>query len=128
MGHVLIVPYDYSHRFTNGRSRITAYYFREPGPIPAALDLTRFLTPSIAFMMHLSEVRVYFDDMRLARLSKNRGVSRVVADATVVNGLKGTNAKGIMNVISIDTMREFTAIQKGFICILSLQHFTSRWK
>jgi len=86
---------------------------REPGPIPAALDLTRFLTSSITFMTHLSEVSVYFDDIRLVRLSKNRGVSRVVP---MLNGLEGTSFRRMMNVTSIETMRKFTATQKGFIC------------
>jgi hypothetical protein len=77
---------------------------REPGPIPAALDFTRFLASSITFMTHLSEVSVYFDDKRLVRLSKNRGMSK---EMPMLNGLKGTSPEGMMNVKAIETMREF---------------------
>ena len=77
---------------------------REPGPMPAALDFTRFLASSITFMTHLSEVSVYFDDKQLVRLSKNRGVSK---EMPMLNGLKGTSPEGMMNVRSIETMREF---------------------
>ena len=76
---------------------------REPGPIPAALDFTRFLASSITFMTNLSEVSVYFDDKRLARLSKNRGLLK---EMPMLNGLKGTSPEGMMNVKSIETMRE----------------------
>jgi hypothetical protein len=77
---------------------------REPGPIPAALDFTRFLAASITFMTHLSEVSVYFDDKRLVRLSKNRGMPR---EMPMLNGFKGTSPEGMMNVKTIETMREF---------------------
>jgi hypothetical protein len=77
---------------------------REPSPIPAALDFTRFLASSITFMTHLSEVSVYFDDKRLVRLSKNRGMSK---EMPMLNGLKGTSPEGMMNVKAIETMREF---------------------
>jgi len=77
---------------------------REPSPIPAALDFTRFLASSITFMTHLSEVSVYFDDQRLVRLSKNRGVSK---EMPMLDGLKGTSPEGMMNVKSTETMREF---------------------
>ena len=77
---------------------------REPGPIPAALDFTRFLASSITFMTHLSEVSVYFDDKRLVRLSKNRGMSK---EMPMLDGLKGTSPEGLMNVKSVETMREF---------------------
>ena len=77
---------------------------REPGSIPPAFDLTRFLVSSITFMMHLSEVSVYFDDKRLVRLSKDCGASKEVA---MLKGLNGTTPEGMMNVKSIETMREF---------------------
>ncbi len=76
---------------------------REPCPIPAALDFTRFLASSITFMTHLSEVCVYFDDNRLVRLSKNRGLSK---EMPILNGLEVTSPEGMMNVKSIETMRE----------------------
>ncbi|KAI0279555.1 hypothetical protein BGY98DRAFT_1096042 [Russula aff. rugulosa BPL654] len=74
---------------------------REPGPIPPALDLTRFLVSSITFMKHLSEVSVYFDDKRLVRLSKVCGASKEVP---MLKGLKCTSPQGMMNVKSIETM------------------------
>ena len=77
---------------------------REPGPIPPALDLTRFLVSSITFMTHLSEVSVYFDDKRLVRLSKDCGASKEVP---MLNGLKGTSPDGMMNVKSIEATREY---------------------
>ncbi len=77
---------------------------REPGPIPPALDLTRFLASSITFMTHLSEVSLYFDDKRLVRLSKDCGVPKEVP---MLNGLKCTSPEGMMNVKSIETTREF---------------------
>jgi hypothetical protein len=77
---------------------------REPGPIPPAFDLTRFLVSSITFMTHLSEVSVYFDDKRLVRLSRDCGVSKEVP---MLNGLTGTSPEGMMNVKAIETMREF---------------------
>ena len=77
---------------------------REPGPIPAALDFTRFLASSITFMTHLSDISVYFDDKRLVRLSKNRGMPK---EMPMLNGLKGTSPEGMMNVKAIETTREF---------------------
>jgi Protein of unknown function (DUF3684) len=77
---------------------------REPGPMPPAFDLTRFLVSSIAFMTHLSEVRVYFDDKRLVKLSKNCGESKEVP---MLKELKGMSPEGIMNVKSTETTCEF---------------------
>ena len=71
--------------------------------MPPAFDFTRFLVASIAFMTHLSEVSVYFDDIRLVKLSKDRGVSKEVP---MLEKLKGTSPKGMMNVESIKTTRE----------------------
>lgn len=77
---------------------------REPGPIPPAFDFTRFLVSSITFMVHLSEVSVYFDDKRLVKLSKDCGLSKEIP---MLKGLKGTSPQGMMNVKSIETKREF---------------------
>jgi len=77
---------------------------REPGPMPPAFDFTRFLVSSIAFMMHLSEVSVYFDDKRLVKLSKNCGVSKKVP---ILKKLKSMSPKGMMEVKSIKTTGEF---------------------
>jgi hypothetical protein len=76
---------------------------REPGSIPPALDLTRFLVSSITFMTHLSEVSVYFDDKRLVKLSKDCGMSKEVP---MLKGIKGTSPQGMMSVKSIESMRE----------------------
>jgi hypothetical protein len=77
---------------------------REPGPMPPAFDFTRSLISSIAFMTHLSEVSVYFDDKRLVKLSKGCGISKEVP---ILKGLEGTSPQGMMDVESIETMREF---------------------
>jgi len=77
---------------------------REPGPIPPAFDFTRFLVSSITFMTHLSEVSVFFDDKCLVKLSKACGVPKEVP---MLKGLKATSHEGMMNVKSIQTMREF---------------------
>ena len=77
---------------------------REPGSIPPAFDLTRFLVSSITFMAHLSEVSVYFDDKQLVKLSKDCGLSKEVP---IPKGLKGTSPQSKMKVKSIETMREF---------------------
>jgi len=99
---------------------------REPGPIPATFDLTCFLVSSITFMTHLTEVCVYFDDKRLVRLSKNRGRSKAVP---MLNGLEGTSPEGMMNVESIETMREFCCDFWKNLSIAPLrQPFTLRWK
>jgi hypothetical protein len=91
---------------------------REPGPMPPAFDLTRFLVSSITFMTHLSEVSVYFDDKRLVKLSKNRGVSKNVP---MLKDLKGMSPEGMMNVKSIKTTREFKfCFSSGRIYVLPL--------
>jgi hypothetical protein len=91
---------------------------REPGPMPPAFDFTRFLASSIAFMTHLSEVSVYFDDKRLVKLSKNCGVSKKVP---MLKELKGMSPEGMMNVKSIKTTRELRfcfspGLQEELIC------------
>ena len=77
---------------------------REPSPMPPAFDFARFLVSSIAFMTSISEVSVCFDDKRLVKLSKNRGVSKEVP---MLKELKGMSPEGMMNVKSIETTREF---------------------
>ncbi|THH10019.1 hypothetical protein EW146_g8508 [Bondarzewia mesenterica] len=73
---------------------------REPAPIPAAFDFTRFLVSSITFMSHLSQVSVFFDDKRLVRLSKESGSSR---DMPLLRGLKTASPSGIMTVRGIQS-------------------------
>ena len=72
--------------------------------MPPAFNFTRFLVSSIAFMTHLSEVSVYFDDRRLVKLSKNRGISKEVP---MLEEFKSVSPKGTMIVESIETTREF---------------------
>ena len=68
---------------------------REPAPIPAAFDFTRFLVSSITFMGHLREVSVYFDDKRLVHLTKDAGIAKQLA---IPRGLRPTSMKGFMSV------------------------------
>ncbi|KAJ3749126.1 hypothetical protein DFH05DRAFT_638806 [Lentinula detonsa] len=49
---------------------------REDTPIPVAFDFVRFLASSITFMNYLSTVSVYFDDKRLAKLTKSAGIPK----------------------------------------------------
>ena len=68
---------------------------REPAPIPAAFDFTRFLASSITFMVHLREVSVYFDDMQLVHLTKDVGIPKQLA---IPPGLNSTSPMGFMNI------------------------------
>jgi Protein of unknown function (DUF3684) len=76
---------------------------REPTPIPAAFDFTRFLVSSITFMAHLSEVSVFFDDKRLARLTKDTGIPKPVH---IPRGLRTSSTQGLMKVKEIKTTRK----------------------
>jgi len=71
---------------------------REAAPMPVAFDFTRFLASSITFMAHLLEVSVYFDDKRLAKLTKASGVPK---ELSIPRGLQSSSASGIMNVKGI---------------------------
>jgi len=75
---------------------------REAAPIPGAFDFTRFVASSITFMTHLSEVSVYFDDKRLARLTKTSGVPGTLE---IPKGLKRSSGLGIMNTTGIKSTR-----------------------
>ena len=68
---------------------------REPVPIPTAFDFTRFLASSITFMAHLREVSVYFDDKRLAHLTKNAGIPKQLA---LPSGLTPTSPMKFMHI------------------------------
>lgn len=71
---------------------------REPGPIPSPFDFTRFVASSITFMTHLSEVSIYFDDKRLARLTKASGIPRAVG---IPKHLKRSSVKNLMTATGI---------------------------
>lgn len=72
--------------------------------MPAAFDFTRFLVNSITFMSHLNEVSVFFDDKRLARLTKASGSPDNVP---LLRGLNGHSPQGIMNIKGIQKTRQF---------------------
>jgi Protein of unknown function (DUF3684) len=78
---------------------------REPAPIPVAFDLIRFLASSITFMIHLSEVVVYFDDKRLVKLSKSSGIPKQIGIPT---GLQNISPLGIMSVEDIISTRSYS--------------------
>jgi hypothetical protein len=77
---------------------------REAAPIPRAFDLTRFVASSITFMIHLSEVSIYFDNKRLAKLTKAPGVPRTLV---IPNGLKRSSRSGMMDATGIKSTRMF---------------------
>ena len=68
---------------------------REPAPIPAVFDFTRFLVSSITFKIHLREVSVYLDDNRLVRLTKDAGIP---TELPMPQGLRPTSTMGFMNI------------------------------
>jgi hypothetical protein len=77
---------------------------REPTPIPAAFDFTRFLVSSITFMVHLREVSVYFDDKRLVHLTKDAGSPKQL---TAPRSLRSSSAMGFMNVNGLKSTRKW---------------------
>lgn len=66
---------------------------REPAPIPTPFDFTRFLASSITFMTHLSEINLYFNQHRLACLTKATGHPQ---ELSMPRQIKNTSPKGIM--------------------------------
>ena len=76
---------------------------REPAPIPAAFDFTRFLVSSITFMAHLCEVSVYFDDKRLVHLTKDSGNPKQLA---IPRNLRSASMMGFMNVKGLKSTRK----------------------
>jgi hypothetical protein len=75
---------------------------RDPGAIPPAFDLTRFLASSLTFMSHLADVSVYLDSRRLTRLTKTAGPGTALP---VPRGLSGRSALGLMSVTGIQSTR-----------------------
>ncbi|KAH7929282.1 hypothetical protein BV22DRAFT_1081369, partial [Leucogyrophana mollusca] len=71
---------------------------RESAPIPQAFDFTRFLASSITFMTYLTDITVFFDDRRLARLTKSTGATN---DMGLLRGLKASSGLGMMNVKAV---------------------------
>ena len=97
---------------------------REPTPIPAAFDFTRFLVSSITFMAHLREVSVYFDDKRLVHLTKDAGTPKQL---TIPRGLKSTSTMGFMNVKGLKSTRKWlihrTCSVYTIIALYSPRHY-----
>lgn len=85
---------------------------REAAPIPGAFDFTRFITSSITFMRHLNSVSVYFDDKRLACVTKEPGAT--ATDLSIPRGLKSSSPSLMMRVAKIQSTRMSTSPQ--FIC------------
>ncbi|KDQ54066.1 hypothetical protein JAAARDRAFT_409896 [Jaapia argillacea MUCL 33604] len=81
--------------FTEDPWTTFAMTLREPTPIPPAFDFTRFLSSSITFMAHLRTISVFFDDKRLAHLTKAPGVPKELG---LPKGLRSRSDGGIMNV------------------------------
>ena len=77
---------------------------REPAPIPVAFDFIRFLVSSITFMAHLREVSVYFDDKRLAHLTKNAGNPEQL---TIPRSLRCSSTMGFMDVKGLKSTRKW---------------------
>ncbi|KAF8170185.1 hypothetical protein K438DRAFT_1909340 [Mycena galopus ATCC 62051] len=73
---------------------------RQPVPAPVAFDFIRFLASSITFMQYLSEVSVYFDDKRLARLRKDSGVPKPLE---IPKGLQNRSRLGTMTVTGVNS-------------------------
>ena len=80
---------------------------REPTPIPPAFDFTRFLISSITFMAHLREVSVYFDDKRLAHLTKDAGFPKQL---TIPRSLRPTSTQGFMTIKGLKSTRMLLTI------------------
>lgn len=73
---------------------------REPAPIPVAFDFTRFLSSSITFMTHLSQISVYFDDRCLVRLKKSSGIPKDIGIPQILNGVSPLRTMAVKNIKS----------------------------
>ncbi|KAF7315310.1 hypothetical protein MIND_00045600 [Mycena indigotica] len=73
---------------------------RQPVPMPVAFDFARFLCSSITFMTHLSQVRVYFDEKCLVKISKQTGIPKALG---LPKGLQSRSRLGTMNVAGISS-------------------------
>ncbi|EDR11411.1 uncharacterized protein LACBIDRAFT_313549 [Laccaria bicolor S238N-H82] len=73
---------------------------REPAPIPVAFDFARFLSSSITFMTHLSQISVYFDDSCLVRLKKSSGIPRDIGIPQFLNGVSPLRTMAVKSIKS----------------------------
>ena len=71
---------------------------REPSSIPNVIDLTRFLVTSLTFMRTLSEVSIWFDDVRLSVVSKATGDEKSLG---LAKGLWPNSPSRIMTVTKV---------------------------
>jgi len=71
---------------------------REPSPMPNAFDLTRFLVTSLTFMRTLSEVSIWFDDVRLSVVSKATGNEKSLG---LPRGLRPKSSSGMMTATKV---------------------------
>jgi predicted secreted acid phosphatase len=92
---------------------------REPAPMPGAFDFIRFVASSITFMTHLSEVTVYLDDKRLAKLTKAPGVPKAVE---IPKGLKRSSALNIMRITGVKSTRMYLRSQSASASHLLYAH------
>ncbi|THH29159.1 hypothetical protein EUX98_g5023 [Antrodiella citrinella] len=72
---------------------------RDPAACPTPFDFVRFITSSITFVAHLSDVSVWFDGHRLARITRERGAPNVVG---LRSGLKTDSSKGTMRAAAVE--------------------------
>jgi len=94
---------------------------REPAPILAAFDFSRFLVSSITFMVHLCEVSVYLDDKRFAHVTKDVGIPQQL---TLPPGLTSTGPKEFMHIKGLKSTRK-EYIYKLHFSVLSVATFYS---
>ncbi|CAL1709408.1 unnamed protein product [Somion occarium] len=72
---------------------------REPVPMPTPFDFVRFLTSSITFVAHLTQVSVLLDGKLLAKIRRERGVPRTL---NMKPTLKPDSSKRTMRVAGVE--------------------------
>lgn len=78
---------------------------REPAACPTPFDFVRFITSSITFVAHLSDVSVWFDGHRLARITRERGAPNALG---LRSGLKVDSSRGLMRVAGVEQIRAYS--------------------
>lgn len=81
---------------------------REPATCPTPFDFVRFIASSITFVAHLSDVSVWFDGHRLARITRERGAPSSLG---LRQGLKTDSSKGTMRAVSVEQIREYFVLK-----------------
>jgi len=79
---------------------------RDPSPMPLAFDFARFLSSSITFMSHLSEISVFFGEDRLMKVSKTKDFPESLR---LPAGLTRVGPKGLMHVVGMNRTRMSSA-------------------